>query len=557
MSRKRWLIVLLVVLGLCGLTALCATVGWLAYDRWGSEGDASADTGVVDPTRAPDGDAFEGVLSDGELRLAGGLPPTLDPAMVQDATSAEYIVHLFSGLVRLNEDLEIEPDLARDYAISEDGLTYTFELLPDAQFQDGRAVQADDFIYAMERACSAALQSPVALSYLGDIVGAETFAAGRADHIEGLVALDAQTLEITIDAPKAYFLAKLTYPTSYLVDRNQVETDIDWMQTPNGTGPFVLQELSANRIVLERNERYYRELPSLARVTYVLDGGLPITMYESDELDLVEVGAAEIERVLDPHNPLSAELVVSPELSVQYLGLNVDLPPFDDPLVRQAFAHAIDREKIAHLVLKGSAQAAAGILPPGMPDYDPAFTGLVYDPELARELLAQSATMQAGELPPVVLTVSGTSGTMPSVEGAIVAMIEENLGIEMLVEQVEWGYFLRDLNQNRYQMFSAGWIADYPDSQNFVDILFHGASAQNHSGYASAEVDALLEEARVEQDGMERGRLYRQAEEIIVRDAPWIPLTHGVTYTLVKPSLGGYSASAGLYPWLVSIYQKE
>ena len=560
MTKKRWLILLLVVLGLCALTALCGTVGWLAYERWGESdgGKDDDDTVLVTPTRASQGgEGQEAFDADGQLRLAGGIPPTLDPGVVQDATSAEYIVHLFSGLVRLDQNLEIAPDLAESWAISEDGRTYRFELRSDATFQDGRRVTTEDVVYSIERALSPELESPVALSYLGDIEGAAAYAMGQAGSVTGLEAVDENTIEIRIDAPKAYFLAKLTYPTSYVVDREQVESDDEWMTSPNATGPFVLEELSASQIVLARNERYYGIMPKLARVTYVLDGGLPITMYESDELDLVEIGVGEIERVLDPYNALNDELVISPELSVQYLGLNVELPPFDDPLVRQAFAHAIDREKIAELVLKGSATAAVGVLPPGMPDFDPEFEGLAYDPQLARELLAASETVQAGAMPEIVLTVSGTSGSMPPVDGAVVAMIEENLGLEIMVEQVEWGYFLRDLNWNRYQLFSSGWIADYPDSQNFLDLLFHSESGQNHTGYANPEVDALLEQARVEQDGMERERLYREAEAIVVGEAPWIPLTHGVTYTLVKPSLGGYHASAGLYPWLVDIYQKE
>ena len=556
MSRKTWLVIILVLCSLCALILLCSMAGWLGYRVLSADTDEQEQTLSQDSldssaqvTEEPDDGAV--------LRLSGGLPPTLDPALVQDALSAEYVVHLFSGLVRLDGQLEIVPDVAERWEVSDDGRTYTFYLLPNAVFQDGRAISADDFCYSFERACSGQLKSPVALSYLGDIVGAVAFAQGQAERITGLRALDAHTLQIEIDAPKAYFLAKLTYPTAYLVDRQQVESNSDWLRAPNGSGPFVLQELSAERIVLGRNERYYREKPRLARVEYHLSGGLPITMYENDLLDIVEVASGEIERVLDPHNPLYGECHMSPELSVQYLGLNAAKPPFDDIKARQAFAHAIDKHKIADLVLKGTATAANGILPPGMPDYDEGLSGLEYDPDKARELWAQSRYVREGNVPRIVLSVSGTSGTMPPVTRAVLHMIEETLGIEMTVEQVEWRHFLRDLNQNRYQMFSAGWIADYPDSQNFLDILFHGNSAQNHTGYQSAEVDALLEQARVERDAQDRTRLYRQAEEIIVREASWVPLTHGVTYSLVKPHVKGYTASAGLCPWLQSIYFEE
>jgi oligopeptide transport system substrate-binding protein len=221
--------------------------------------------------------------------------------------------------------------------------------------------------------------------------------------------------------------------------------------------------------------------------------------------------------------------------------------------VRQAFAHAIDRAKLAELVLQGTASAAVGILPPGMPDYDPSLKGLAYDPERARELLAGSRYGSPGQMPRLALAVSGTSAHLAPITRALLAMLEENLGLEITVEQVEWPYFLRDLNQRRYQMFTSGWIADYPDSQNFLDLLFHSSSTQNHMGYRDVEVDRLLEQARVQADAAQRTALYREAEKRIVEGVPWVPLTHGVSFVLIKPYIEGFSSSAGLYPWLLDV----
>lgn len=549
MSKKTWLILILILSSLCVVGGSCvafAYVGSRVISRGREQLAAQNERSIADSDRASK-------RSEDTLRLSGGLPPTLDPAMVQDSTSAEYVVQLFSGLVALNGQLEVVPDLASTWELSQDGLSYTFHLLPEATFQDGKAITAEDFVYALERACSPALRSPVAASYLDDIVGVPEYAKGQAQHIAGIKALDERTLQVTIDAPKAYFLAKLTYPTAFVVDKTQVESQGDnWLRRPNGSGPFVLESLSRERIVLVRNEHYYGKRPILARVEYILSGGLPITMYENDQLDIVEVSPAEIERVSDPGNPLYAEHRVEPQLSVQYLGLNVDAPPFDDPAVRQAFAQAIDKNKLADLVLKNTALPAVGILPPGMPDYDQNLVGLPYDPVRARQLLASSKYAPA--MPQVVLAVSGTSGHMDSVTRAILSMIESNLGITVTVEQVEWSYFLRDMNERRYQIYSAGWIGDYPDSQNFLDVLFHSQSSQNHMGYQNREADQLLEQARVEQDPAKRTTLYHQAERIIVNEAPWIPLTHGIQYTLVKPYVKGFRASAAIYPWLRDIY---
>jgi len=549
MSKKTWLILILILSSLCVVGGSCvafAYVGSRVISRGREQLAAQNERSIANSDRGSK-------RSEDTLRLSGGLPPTLDPAMVQDSTSAEYVVQLFSGLVALNGQLEVVPDLASTWELSQDGLSYTFHLLPEATFQDGKAITAEDFVYALERACSPALRSPVAASYLDDIVGVPEYAKGQAPHIAGLKALDERTLQVTIDAPKAYFLAKLTYPTAFVVDKTQVESQGDnWLRKPNGSGPFVLESLSRERIVLVRNEHYYGKRPILARVEYILGGGLPITMYENDQLDIVDVSPAEIERVSDPGNPLYAEHRGEPQLSVQYLGLNVDAPPFDDPVVRQAFAQAIDKNKLADLVLKNTALPAVGILPPGMPDYDQNLVGLPYDPVRARQLLASSKYAPA--MPQVVLAVSGTSGHMDSVTRAILSMIESNLGITLTVEQVEWSYFLRDMNERRYQIYSAGWIGDYPDSQNFLDVLFHSQSSQNHMGYHNREADQLLEQARVEQDPAKRTTLYRQAERIIVNEAPWIPLTHGIQYTLVKPYVKGFRASAAIYPWLRDIY---
>ncbi len=564
MNGRNRLFVILVLLLTCLAGAACGRGSdWSARDLLDGAlaGDNPAQQAAT--PRSPKGDGTglgtpsgaSGRSSGGTLRLVGGLPPTLDPAMAQDTSSAEYIVHLFSGLVRLNGDLVVVPDLAEHWTVSEDGLVYTFTLRGNARFADGRALTSEDVAYSLGRACSPLTGSPVAASYLSDIVGVPEYATGAADSIRGLRAPSPSVVELTIDAPKAYFLAKLTYTSSFVVDRHQIEADGDgWMQHPNGSGPFVLAEISGERVVLERNDNYYGTAPSLDRVEYIVTGGFPVTMYENDELDIVEVPPSEMERLTDPENPLHSELRVSSELSITYLGLNVQRPPFDDPSVRQAFAMAIDKARIAELVFQGTGTAANGILPPGMPDYDASFAGLSYDPAKARELLANSRYGADGAMPPVVLAVSGTSGYLDPVCEAVLSLIEDNLGIAVTVQQVDWPDFLRDMNTQRYPMYLTGWVADYPDSENFLDLLFYSASSQNHMDYASAPVDSLLEQARVELDPDERTRLYREAERQIVADAPWIPLVHGLRVSLVKPVVQGYASTAAIYPWLQDVY---
>jgi oligopeptide transport system substrate-binding protein len=469
----------------------------------------------------------------------------LDPALVEDAVSAEYVVQLFGGLVTLDEALHVVPDIAARWDISPGGRTYTFFLREDVRFHDGRPVTASDFKYSLERACDPRTGSTVAATYLGDIVGATEMIVGQVDHVAGVQVVDESTLRITIDAPKAYFLAKLTYSTGFVVDREDVE-QVDWPERPNGTGPFKLEDRNNQRIVLARNEHYHGDGPRLERVVYSLAGGSPVTMYENGELDIVSIGPGDVERVLDPANPLNAELTVVPQLNVQYLGFDVSQSPFDDVKVRQAFALAVDRQKITDVVWKGMRLPAEGIVPPGMPGYERGQPLLDYDPQRARRLIAES--QYRDQFPVVTLSVGGSGVEMDRVTASIVAMYRENLGIELEVERSG------DVLADRPQFYSLGWMADYPDPEDFLDILFHSSSPLNHMNYSNGSVDRLLEQARVEQDPQRRMLLYAEAEEIIVSDAPWVPLWHSVEYVLTKPYVRGVSYAAAIFPWLCDVY---
>ncbi|MGQ9682962.1 MAG: peptide ABC transporter substrate-binding protein [Anaerolineae bacterium] len=548
-QRRTFLIVisLVVAVVLCLACAGCGILGWFAYQGKLPIGQAIGRTpvSIAVPTSRP---------STGELRLAGPEPVTLDPALAQDNNSATYLVEIYSGLVALDQNLQVVPDLAERWELSADGRTYTFYLRENARFQDGRIVTAADVEYSLDRACSPELHSNTASTYLFDIVGAAARQKGEAARISGLQVIDERTLSLTIDAPKAYFLSKLTYPVAFVVDRKDVERGRDWYRQPNGTGPFRLASWGSDRIVLERNPHYYNGAARLQRVSFVLSGGSPITMYENNQLDIVYVGLFDVERVQDPSNALSAELTVVPRLDVQYLGMNVEVPPFDDPLVRRAFAQALDRKRLANVVLKKTVLPAVGILPPGIPGYRQDFAGLAYDPEAALQSLRASRYRDAADLPEVVLHISGEGGQLPAPAEAIVAMLRESLGVEVRVEMTPWARFLDDLNRRRLGFYMLGWIADYPDAQDFMDILFHSQSAENHMAYSNPEVDRLLEKARVEADRDTRLVLYQQAEELVVMDAPWVPLWHSRDYVLVKPYVKGVVFTGATRPWLKDVY---
>ena len=471
-------------------------------------------------------------------------PPTLDPHKTSDTTSAFIIGEVYSGLVTLNTDLQIVPDLAERWEINEDGTVYTFHLLPDATFSDGKPVTAQDFVYSLNRAANPELASPVARTYLSDIVGVTEVLDGEATEISGVRAIDERTIEFTIDAPKAYFLAKLTYPTAFVVDKANVEAGGDrWTDSPNSTGPFTLKEYKiGEHLILERNDNFYREPAYIDRVVFNLAGGQAMALYENDEIDITGVSIFDLERLKDPNEPLSKELKVAPPgFSVSYIGFNVDEPPFDDVHFRRALNLAIDKELIANEVLAGLRVPAYGILPPGFPGYSEGIEGLAFDEEKAKEELAMSKYADPATRPRIILSVTGTGGDIGIDMQVILEMWKNTLGVEVEIQQVEWATYLQDLNRRNFQVYALGWQADYPDPQDFLDILFHTESETNHGAYSNPEVDALLEEARVERDGNKRVELYNKVEQMIIDDAAWVPLWYDSERNLLlKPHIKDY-----------------
>ncbi len=516
-------------------------------------GEASTPTPIAEPadvqgsTKAVDGGTF--------LRL-GVDPPTLDPHLNTDASSALYAVEIFGGLMTIDQNLAIVGDLAEGWDVSPDGTTTTFRLRPEATFHNGRPVTATDIKWSLERAANPITESFNAAVFLSDIVGVDDKLTGLANNISGVQIINDHTITITTDAPKAYFLSKLTYPVSFVLDRENVAIGPSWILEPNGTGPFKMTEYRPGEVLrLTRFDDYHLEPAKLDEVEFLLSGGNSMLMYENDEIHVTGIGLSSLQGVQDPSNPLSSEVVTAPpQFDVDYFGLNTTEPPFDDIKVRQAFNYAIDRQTLATTLLQDLVVPAAGILPPGFPGYNPDLVGYNYDPDKARQLIQESKYGDTGELPRITLTVPGSFGAAisPSIE-AMLAMWEGNLGVEISILQTEWAIFLQDLHQNRFQMFGGlGWIADYPDPENFLDVLFHSESTNNQSEYTNRQLDRLLELARVEQDEAVRFDLYHQSEEIIVDDAPWIPLWHSNGgYLLVKPEVSDYF----LFPLIIPKYR--
>lgn len=485
----------------------------------------------------------KGICSGNSLIVPGSDPASvLDPIQVGDVSTSEYVVEIFGGLVTLDTDLKVQPDIAQSWDVSNGGKTYTFKLRDDVVFHTGNArrVTAEDVKYSIERAADPANASPTVRAYLGNIVGLRDRYENKAASVSGVKVIDDRTIQIDLIEPSDYFLSELTYPVAFVVDRQQIEANPrNWTQKPSGTGPFKLAEFKpAEKIRLVRNDRYHLGAPKLDEVVFELGGGSLLTRYENDEIHIGYIPASLLDSVKDGSNALAKEYRPVPNMAVFYFTLNPQKAPFDDPKVRQAFALTIDRETLNSVLLYDAYRVADGFLPPEMPGYTESVTSYDYDVDRAKQLLAESK--YAGNLPRIVLSYSGTGAAPGDLLVAVQERWQEALGVTIELQAIDSSAFLREQRRGNFQMHSDGWAADYPDPEDFLGKLFASDSTLNYTGYKNAEVDRLLLAARTEQDRTRRFAMYADAEQLILDDSVVVPTFWPVEHVIVKPCVQGY-----------------
>ena len=309
-------------------------------------------------------DALLGI-NQSKITLGGADPVTMDPHIAGDGSSATYIVEIFGGLVTITPDMEIVLDLAQSLEVSDDGLVYTFTLRDDIYFHSGRKVTANDVKWSLERAASPQLNSNTSLSYLRDIVGFIERRYGQADEISGVEVIDDKTISIEIDFPKSYFLAKLTYPTAFVIDKDQVELNPrNWTRKPNGTGPYKLSEWKlGERIILEANTRYHLGVGNVQVVDYQLSGGSILTRFENGAVDSAGISQNDIDRVRDPSEPLN-KLYRQSNISTYMYGNNMVNKSVTDLMQEHRFVRQVEHNEISEFdtfpMLEGLAKLQLG-----------------------------------------------------------------------------------------------------------------------------------------------------------------------------------------------------
>jgi oligopeptide transport system substrate-binding protein len=472
-------------------------------------------------------------------------PLTLDPALLTDVYATSVALQMFNGLVQFDANLNVVPSIAKSWEASRDGLVWTFHLRQGVKFHHGREVHADDFVYTFTRILDPRTASPRAWLFEG-VQGAKEFRAGEAESVEGLQALDAYTLQVTLSQPYAPFINLLGMAQAQILPREEVHRlGAEFGRRPVGTGPFrFVNWVAGEEITLEANEAYYEGRPFLDRLHY------RIMTNQQDILAEFEKGALEdVDLTGQEDTPLSRDarfrFVRKPVLASVFLWLDTRHSPLDNRKVRQAVNHAINREAISSGIRQNRHVQARGILPLGMPGSNPDLAGYTYDLARARQLLADAGYPEGKNLPPLELWTSSTS-TAVLQEHELIKRDLERLGIrvELFTAQNWKQYKTEVLGKRPGAMYRTGWFADFPDPDNFLFPLFHSQSTNNYANYSTPAVDHLLEQARSEGDYLKRMQLYRQAEALIMADAPVVNLVYYTFETLFQPYVQGIELNA-------------
>ncbi|MDI6794073.1 MAG: ABC transporter substrate-binding protein [bacterium] len=471
-------------------------------------------------------------------------PTTLDPALAVDVASGVVTAKIFNGLVRYNELMEIVPDLAKEWQISDDGLLYTFHLREGIKFSNGQPVTAKDVKYSFARLLDPKTRSPRTW-VLDRIKGAKVVTEGRDFEVDGITLIDTDTIRLELSAPFAPFLGLLAMPAGYIVPKAAVERwGEDFSTHVVGTGPFKLVEWrQGERILLLANSDYFDTPPRIAGLEYKIipEDLTALAEFETERLDVLGLPTVEQERFLqDP--AWQPYILHQVGLNVYYLGLNCQSPPLDRLKVRQALNYAINKEAILRVILKGKGALSHGPVPPGLPGYNKKVEPYPYNLDRARKLLAEAGLPEGFSMK---IYQTSNKEVLNITEVMQAQLKQVGITAEKIV-QLEWSAYKEAITKGEADAFYLAWIADYPDAENFLFPLFHSdnwGAGGNRARYKNKAVDILIEAAQQTTDPEQRLEIYEQLEAMLHTEAPWVFLWHKAEYVVHQPWVKDYKLS--------------
>ncbi|MCW8151581.1 ABC transporter substrate-binding protein [Enterobacter hormaechei] len=499
------------------------------------------------------------------VRNNGSEPASLDPHKVESDVEFNIISDLFDGLVSVSPAGEIQPRLAEKWE-NKDNTVWTFHLRPGIIWSDGTPITAEDIVWSWQRLVDPKTASPYA-SYPGSmrIVNGTDIAEGKkAPESLGVKAINDSTLEVTLTQPNAAFLAMLAHPSLVPIDKVLVGRFGDKWTKPEhfvSSGAYKLSQWVVNeRIVAVRNPKYWdNEHTVINKVTYlpISSEAADVNRYKAGEIDIVYT--VPINQFAQLKKTLGSELDVSPQLATYYYQFNTTRPPFNDARVRKALNLALDKDIIADKVL-GQGQRPAWLI--SQPDIggvklqNPDYASWPMDKRIAeaKKLLAEAGFNDSHPLSFNLLY--NTSESHQRIAIAASSMLKKNLGVEAKLQNQEWKTMLDTMHTHNFDAVRYAWIADYDDAATFLNT-FRTGDSQNTTQYSNPDYDRALVNAAKSKTAEERGKFYQQAEDLLGRDVPAIPVYHYVRTHLVKPWVGGFTPDKLGYYYTKDMYIKK
>lgn len=490
--------------------------------------------------------------------VLGNIQDNIDPGITNNSFSSVFLCNCFEGLVTYNEAGEVVGGAAEKWDISDDGTVYTFHLRDGLKWSDGSDLTAEDFVYAIQRVLTPATGGQYVDIVKSYIKNADKFYAGEATAEElGVKAVDAKTLEITLNQPTAFFVDLLTMWVFDPVQKATVEANGDkWTTSPETyvcNGPFKITEISTGeKYVLEKNENYWDAANvKMEKITlrYILDSSTALTAYESNEVDGIRnIPSSDFARL----KAEDAGVNSVPSYGTVYYNINCEKAPYDNPLVRKALSLAVDRNDIINNVIQIDATPAYNFLAPGytvdgkdmMDGVSDRGLSATADVEAAKAALAEAGYPDGEGFPTLQLSYY-SDDTVKKVAEAIAEMLEKNLGIDVEVNSAEWAVFYEDVLNGNYDVCAMGWTADYTHPMSFMPLLVTD-DANNLGFYSNSEYDALVAQAEAETDASKCAEILLQAQDVAMEEYPFINLYYKNNNYLMKDYVqGAYMASNG------------
>lgn len=459
---------------------------------------------------------------------------TLDPAIGYDWTNwpAEKLV--FDGLLDYDSGTTIVPRLAESLpTVNSDATVYTFKLRKGVKFTNGRELTADDVVYSITRVIDPKTSSPGSGFFTG-IQGAQDFIAGKATSVSGIQALDPYSVQFTLASPDVTFLNKMALNFAYIVPKEVVEKEgQDFGHAPMGTGPYILKNwASGQSLDFERNPNYFMaDRPFLDKITIQVGVAPDVALLRLEKGDIQLMGdpppGADWARIsADP--AWANRLEKQPQVSTIYIAINTTAKPFDNVLVRQALNYSIDKQHIIQL-LNGRGTVANQVLPPLMPGYDQSYTGYEYNPDKAKELLAQAGLSNGFETSIECISVDPQPKLCESFQADLA-----KIGIKLDINSLAAPNVIDDAGNGKPPLTwsgGLGWIQDYPDPDDFYGpILGCGSNTPggwNWPRYCNQTLDDQSKQLLAMTDRNARLAAYGPFFAKLMEDAPWVPVYNG------------------------------